>query len=147
MAKRRSTAFSDALLAGAPLDLTLKDNDPELIEALGAEPVMPIRFVSICATGRWKPCPVMPKGAGGCRMRPPPFRRGCWACRRARGCSIFARRPGGKTAQLIKAGYAVTALDSDARRMERLKENLSRLDYSAETVTADAGHLCAGHAL
>ena len=47
--------------------------------------------------------------------------------------------PGGKTAQLVKAGYKVTALDSDATRMERLKENLARLDYSAEIVVADAG--------
>jgi 16S rRNA (cytosine967-C5)-methyltransferase len=46
--------------------------------------------------------------------------------------------PGGKTAQLVKAGYAVTALDADAKRMERLAGNLERLDYSAQTVVADA---------
>ena len=33
----------------------------------------------------------------------------------------------------------MTALDSDAVRMERLKQNLARLDYAAETVVADAG--------
>jgi 16S rRNA (cytosine967-C5)-methyltransferase len=48
--------------------------------------------------------------------------------------------PGGKTAQLVKAGYKVTALDSDATRMDRLKQNLARLDYAAETVVADAGN-------
>jgi 16S rRNA (cytosine967-C5)-methyltransferase len=46
--------------------------------------------------------------------------------------------PGGKTARLCKAGYQVTALDSDAERMARLGENLKRLGYAAELVTADA---------
>jgi 16S rRNA (cytosine967-C5)-methyltransferase len=46
--------------------------------------------------------------------------------------------PGGKTAQLIKAGYAVTALDNDPVRLGRLAQNLARLGYAAETVAADA---------
>jgi 16S rRNA (cytosine967-C5)-methyltransferase len=46
--------------------------------------------------------------------------------------------PGGKTAQLVKAGYAVTALDRDPSRVERLRQNLDRLGYEAELVTADA---------
>jgi len=46
--------------------------------------------------------------------------------------------PGGKTAQLVKAGYAVTALERDPARMARLAGNLGRLGYSAELVTADA---------
>ncbi len=46
--------------------------------------------------------------------------------------------PGGKTAQLLKAGYQVTALDRDASRVERLRSNLQRLNYIADLVTADA---------
>ena len=46
--------------------------------------------------------------------------------------------PGGKTAQLVKAGYAVTALDNEPDRVARLRENLARLGYDAEVVTADA---------
>ena len=46
--------------------------------------------------------------------------------------------PGGKTAQLAAAGAAVTALDRDARRLARLRENLDRLGLAAETVAADA---------
>ncbi|HEU00713.1 MAG TPA: RsmB/NOP family class I SAM-dependent RNA methyltransferase, partial [Aurantimonas coralicida] len=45
--------------------------------------------------------------------------------------------PGGKTAQLILAGGRVTALDINANRMKRLKENLARLSLDAETVVAD----------
>lgn len=46
--------------------------------------------------------------------------------------------PGGKTMQLAAAGYAVTALDKEPKRMARLEENLSRTRLRAETVTADA---------
>ncbi|WHA42421.1 RsmB/NOP family class I SAM-dependent RNA methyltransferase [Agrobacterium larrymoorei] len=42
--------------------------------------------------------------------------------------------PGGKTAQLVLAGAKVTALDQSGNRLKRLKENLSRLGFVAETV-------------
>jgi 16S rRNA (cytosine967-C5)-methyltransferase len=46
--------------------------------------------------------------------------------------------PGGKTAQLAAAGARVAAVDRSAKRLERLTENLARLDLAAETVAADA---------
>lgn len=46
--------------------------------------------------------------------------------------------PGGKTAQLAYAGARVTAVDRSANRLVRLKENLTRLGLTAETVAADA---------
>jgi len=46
--------------------------------------------------------------------------------------------PGGKTMQLVAAGHKVTAVDSSARRLERLKENLRRTHLDAELVAADA---------
>ena len=45
--------------------------------------------------------------------------------------------PGGKTAQLINAGAEVTAVDISENRINRLKENLDRLDFHAQTVCAD----------
>jgi 16S rRNA (cytosine967-C5)-methyltransferase len=45
--------------------------------------------------------------------------------------------PGGKTMQLASAGWRVTSVDSSAKRMERLKENLARTKLQAETITAD----------
>lgn len=131
--------FSDALLAGAPLDLTLKDNDPELIEALGAEPVMadsvridqrdrPVEALPGYAEGQWW----VQDAASAIPARLLALAPG------ARVLDLCAA-PGGKTAQLLKAGYAVTALDSDANRMERLRGNLARLDYTAETIVGDAG--------
>ena len=44
--------------------------------------------------------------------------------------------PGGKTAQLIAAGAAVTAVDRSSGRLKRLNENLARLKLSAENVIA-----------
>jgi len=46
--------------------------------------------------------------------------------------------PGGKTLQLASAGWQVTALDISKRRVERLRENLSRTGLSARVITADA---------
>jgi len=46
--------------------------------------------------------------------------------------------PGGKTAQLALAGATVTAVDRSAARLNRVRENLTRLGLSAETVVADA---------
>lgn len=48
--------------------------------------------------------------------------------------------PGGKTMQLSAAGFAVTALDNSARRMDRLMANLERTGLNAERVTADVMH-------
>ncbi|CCD86948.1 putative Ribosomal RNA small subunit methyltransferase B (rRNA (cytosine-C(5)-)-methyltransferase) (16S rRNA m5C967 methyltransferase)(rsmB) [Bradyrhizobium sp. ORS 285] len=46
--------------------------------------------------------------------------------------------PGGKTAQLAHGGARVTAVDRSPARMNRLKENMTRLQLTAETVVADA---------
>ncbi|WP_201834445.1 RsmB/NOP family class I SAM-dependent RNA methyltransferase [Microvirga zambiensis] len=51
--------------------------------------------------------------------------------------------PGGKTAQLAVAGAEVLAVDRSAKRLERLKENLARLQLKAETKAIDAEKLTA----
>jgi 16S rRNA (cytosine967-C5)-methyltransferase len=130
--------FAEALIEGAPLDLTLRDDDPALVEALGATPVLadtvrietrdrPVEALPGYAEGRWwvqDAAAAIPARL----IKLPPGARVLDLC----------AAPGGKTAQLIKAGYNVTALDSDADRMARLGENLTRLGYAAELVTADA---------
>ncbi len=45
--------------------------------------------------------------------------------------------PGGKTAQLIHAGYDVTAVDISQPRLERLQNNLDRLSLNAKLIEAD----------
>ncbi|MGN6310434.1 MAG: RsmB/NOP family class I SAM-dependent RNA methyltransferase [Xanthobacteraceae bacterium] len=46
--------------------------------------------------------------------------------------------PGGKTAQLIQAGAQVTALDRSPARVARLRGNLARLSFEAESLAVDA---------
>ena len=46
--------------------------------------------------------------------------------------------PGGKTLQLAAAGWQVTALDNNAKRLGRVEQNLARTGLDAEVVEADA---------
>lgn len=46
--------------------------------------------------------------------------------------------PGGKTAQLCATGADVTAVDVSLSRIDRMRANLDRLDFSASMVAADA---------
>lgn len=46
--------------------------------------------------------------------------------------------PGGKTLQLCATGAHVTALDRSARRLDRVRQNLSRVGFSAELTETDA---------
>ena len=46
--------------------------------------------------------------------------------------------PGGKTAQLASLGAKVLAVDVSNERLERLKENMQRLNFEVETKCADA---------
>lgn len=45
--------------------------------------------------------------------------------------------PGGKAMQLAAAGWAVTAVDKSARRLERMRANLDRTGLAMDLVTAD----------
>ncbi len=47
--------------------------------------------------------------------------------------------PGGKTMQLAAAGFDVTAIDISKRRIERLNQNLRRVDLDADIICADIG--------
>lgn len=127
-------AFGRALLEDAPLDLTLKSDDP----GLNAAPVMAdtVRLVE-----RDRPVDQLPGYAEG-RF----WVQDAAAAIPARLLTLapgarvldLCAAPGGKTAQLAKAGYQVTALDRDPARIDRLRRNLARLGYAAEIVVADA---------
>lgn len=130
--------FAEALLAGAPLDLSFKTDDDEALTALGARPTLPL---SARIETRDRPVGELPGYAEGdwwvqdvastlpARLIDLPAG--------ARVLDLCAA-PGGKTAQLCAKGYAVTALDMDAGRLERLESNLRRLGFAAEIVCADA---------
>lgn len=131
-------AFAEALIDGAPLDLSLVSPDPALVTELGAEPVgrnsyrvatrdRTVEALPGYADGRFfvqdaaaaLPAQLVTEKAG------------------ARVLDLCAA-PGGKTAQLIAAGYRVTALDNDDGRLDRLRQNMARLGMSPDVVLADA---------
>jgi 16S rRNA (cytosine967-C5)-methyltransferase len=60
------------------------------------------------------------------------------APRRGEKIADLCAAPGGKTAQLAAAGAEVVAVERDARRAARLRENLARLQLAATVLEADA---------
>src|SRR5690606_20776137 len=127
-------AFARALLEGAPLDLTIKAP----IEGLDAAPVI---ADTVRITDRDRAVDQLPGFAEGqFWVQDAAAAIPAGLMRLAPGARVLdlCAAPGGKTAQLIKAGYAVTALDRDDQRMARLAENLARLNFSADLVTSEA---------
>jgi 16S rRNA (cytosine967-C5)-methyltransferase len=127
-------AFGRALIEGAPLDLTLKAP----IEGLAASPVI---ADTVRILDRDRPVEQLPGyGQGQFWVQDAAAAIPARLIKLDAGTRVLdlCAAPGGKTAQLIKAGYAVTALDRDPARVERLQQNLARLNYTADLVTADA---------
>jgi 16S rRNA (cytosine967-C5)-methyltransferase len=56
---------------------------------------------------------------------------------KGRAVADLCAAPGGKTAQLAAQGASVVAVDRAARRLDRLRQNLARLDLRAEIVQSD----------
>ena len=133
----RVAAMAAAHLQAAPLDLSVKSEAPGWAERLGGR-VLPTGTVRL------------PLHAGAVPDLEG-FAAGAWWVQDA-AAALPARlfgdlsglrvadlcaAPGGKTAQLILAGGAVTALDINANRLKRLQQNLSRLGLEAEAVLGD----------
>ncbi len=136
----QARAIAAAHLTEPPLDLTLKNDDPELAgrlsARLGAE-LLPTGSLRLVGAGA---VPDLPGFAGG----------DWWVQDAAaalparllgdvRGLTVadLCAAPGGKTAQLAAAGASVIAVDRDETRLSRLNDNLARLRLGAETVVAD----------
>lgn len=131
-------AFAEALIAGAPLDLTLRDDSEALVDGLNADRLMadsvrvesrdrPVEALIGYDEGQWW----VQDAASALPAR---------LFKLTEGSSVLdlCAAPGGKTAQLCKAGYKVTALDSDGKRLERLKLNMDRLGYAPAVIEGDA---------
>jgi 16S rRNA (cytosine967-C5)-methyltransferase len=139
----RAEAIAAALTLPPPLDLTLRDHaeTEHWLKELGAEELGGISLMP----GHIR----LPRGQAVDRLAG--FKDGAWwvqdlaASLPARllgagdGRSVLdlCAAPGGKTLQLAAAGWQVTALDSSAKRLERMEDNLTRTGLTAQIVKAD----------
>jgi 16S rRNA (cytosine967-C5)-methyltransferase len=125
------------------LDLTVK-SDPESFAAQLDGRVLPTGTVRTIAHGTITALPGFAEGAwwvqDAAAALPARLLGDVAGLRIADLCAA----PGGKTAQLIAAGAAVTAVDRAPARLNRLRENLARLSLAAELVCADVEEWQAG---
>ncbi len=135
----RGPVIAAALTLPPPLDLTLRDagETARWVEELGGVSLMPghirlsrgerVENLAGFKQGAWwvqdlaasLPARLLGRGAG---------RRALDLC----------AAPGGKSLQLAAQGWVVTALDSSAKRIERMQANFERTGLTPDVVHADA---------
>ena len=126
-----------AHFAGAPLDLTAK-NDPEaLAEAVGGT-LLPTGTVRVADAGQVTTMPGFAEGDWWVQDAAAALPVKILAPKKGEAVLDLCAAPGGKTMQLAAAGAQVTAVDSSKQRMQRVKENLARVHLPAKAVVVDA---------
>jgi 16S rRNA (cytosine967-C5)-methyltransferase len=133
----RAEVIAAAHLREPPLDLTVKGDPARWRDRLGAT-LLPTGSLRLRAEGRIEDLPGFSEGAwwvqdAGAAL--PVRMLGDVAGKRV---IDLCAAPGGKTAQLAAAGADVVAVDRSEPRLQRLRDNLARLDLRAATVVADA---------
>ena len=134
-------AIATAHLGEPPLDLTVSGDAAALAERAGAV-VLPTGSVRQRNAGSVAELPGYDDGAwwvqDAAAALPARLLLGALAETRNARIADLCAAPGGKTAQLATAGAAVTAVDRDAARLQRVADNLRRLRLHAALVAADA---------
>lgn len=130
-------AMEMAHFKGAPLDLTAKGDAAALAAQVGGK-VLPTGSVRVENAGQVSTMPGFAEGDWWVQdaaaalpvrvLRPQPGEAVLDLC----------AAPGGKTMQLAAAGAEVTAVDTSAPRMSRVKDNLARVGLRASTQIKDA---------
>jgi 16S rRNA (cytosine967-C5)-methyltransferase len=119
------------------LDLTVKSDVESWAERLHGR-VLPTGSVRTVAQGRVSLLPGYAEGEWWVQDAAAALPARLLGDVRGRSVADLCAAPGGKTAQLAQAGARVTAVDRSDLRLARLRENLTRLGLTAETVAADA---------
>jgi 16S rRNA (cytosine967-C5)-methyltransferase len=132
-------AVAPGLVVPPPLDLTLRDPaaTADWAEKLGGTSLMP-GHVRLPRGDRVEDLPGYADGAWWVQDLAASLPARLLGAGEGRRVLDLCSAPGGKTLQLAAAGWQVTALDSSARRLERLEQNLARTGLAATVVTADA---------
>jgi 16S rRNA (cytosine967-C5)-methyltransferase len=120
-----------------PLDLTVKGNPETWATRLGAR-VLPTGSLRLIAHGPVSALPGYAEGGWWVQDAAAALPARLFSDVRGLRVADLCAAPGGKSAQLACAGAEVTAIDRSASRLERLRENFSRLGLAVETIVADA---------
>ena len=130
-------AIADANGHEPALDLTVKSDAESWAERLRGR-VLPTGTVRTLAHGAISLLPGFSEGAWWVQDAAAALPVRMFGDIRGMKVADLCAAPGGKTAQLALAGANVTAVDRSPGRLNRLRENLSRLSLDADTVAADA---------
>ncbi len=125
------------------LDLTVKSDPEAWAKKLGGR-VLATQSVRVNASGAVSTLPGFAEGAWWVQDAAASLPARLLGDVRARRVADLCAAPGGKTAQLALAGASVTAVDRAPARLKRLRDNLARLDLSAEIVAANVEQWTAG---
>jgi 16S rRNA (cytosine967-C5)-methyltransferase len=118
------------------LDLTVKDNAQSWAERLRGR-VLPTGTVRTLAHGAVALLPGFAEGAWWVQDAAASIPARLLGDVSGRSVVDLCAAPGGKTAQLAQAGARVTAVERSPARINRLRENMTRLSLEADAVAAD----------
>jgi 16S rRNA (cytosine967-C5)-methyltransferase len=130
-------AMEAAHFAGAPLDLTVKENPEDWAQELDGV-VLPTGSVRLAQAGQVSALPGFDQGAWWVQDAAAAIPARLLDAQPGEAVLDMCAAPGGKTLQLAAAGADVTALDISEGRLERVRENLARTGLSARVVAGDA---------
>ena len=130
--------IAEAHLNEPPLDLTLKA-DPEIWAVALQGTVLPTGSLRLTSGGNVTGLSGFDEGAWWVQDTAATLPALMLGDVKGKHVIDLCAAPGGKTAQLLVRGARVTAVERSAKRLERLKQNMTRLNLSPETVCADAG--------
>jgi 16S rRNA (cytosine967-C5)-methyltransferase len=133
----RAHAIAAANLVEPPLDLTVK-SDPEGWAMQLSGRVLPTAGVRLLPKGRIEAFPGYAEGAWWVQDAAASLPARLLGNVAGKRVADLCAAPGGKTAQLARAGASVVAVDISAARLRVLSANLVRLGLDATAVVADA---------
>jgi 16S rRNA (cytosine967-C5)-methyltransferase len=120
----------------ADLDLTVK-TDPQVWAEKMDGHVLPTGTVRARVHGQLSQLPGYDEGAWWVQDAAAALPARLFGDVQGKRVADLCAAPGGKTAQLAAAGARVVAVDRASGRLERLRQNLERLQLSAEIICAD----------
>ncbi|MEM7320491.1 MAG: transcription antitermination factor NusB [Pseudomonadota bacterium] len=126
------SAMERAHFAGAPLDLTVR---ADRVAPVGER--LPSGSIRLRDAGQVSALPGYAEGGWWVQDAAAALPVQLLNPQPGEDCLDLCAAPGGKTLQISASGAKVTAVDSSASRMERVRENLNRTGLTAELVVGE----------